>query len=219
MTDFAITDQNRVRQISRKACYDEQVVHSVLDAGHCAHVGFVQDGAPLIVPMLYGRDGDALLLHGARKARIVRLLEQSPRVCVNVTLLDGVVIARSMFNCSMQYRSVTVFGEPSLITGRDEKLHAMRVISDHLLPGRWSEARDSHEREIKMTGVLRLPIDSASAKISEGMPLDEEDDYALALWAGVLPLALRSGTLQTDPAGVAGMSPSPAMRALEDKAF
>jgi len=219
MTEYPVTAQNRVRQISRKASYDVDVVHRILDAGHCAHVGFVQDGAPLIVPMLYGRDGDALLLHGARKARIVRLLEQSPRVCVNVTLLDGVVIARSMFNCSMQYRSVTVFGEPALVSGREQKLAAMRVISEHLLPGRWAEARDSHEREIKMTGVLRLPIDSASAKISEGMPQDEEDDYALPLWAGVLPLTLRSGELQSDPADVADMAPSQALRALANKAF
>ena len=219
MTDYPITAQNRVRQVSRKASYDAEVVHGILDAGHIAQVGFVQDGAPLVVPMLYGREGDALFLHGARKARIVRLLERSPQVCANVTLLDGVVIARSMFHCSMNYRSVTVFGHPQLVTDREEKLHAMELIGEHLLPGRWSETRESHDREIRMTGVLRLPIESASAKVSEGMPRDEEEDYELPLWAGVLPLALRSGELQTDTAGVADLVPSAAMRALQNKAF
>jgi nitroimidazol reductase NimA-like FMN-containing flavoprotein (pyridoxamine 5'-phosphate oxidase superfamily) len=220
MTDassFDVTKENRVRQIKRKAAYDEATVHSILDAGHVAQVGFVQDGAPVVIPMLYGRQGNQLFLHGARKARIIRLLEQSPRACVSVTLLDGVVIARSMFNCSMNYRSVNVFGEPYLVDDHNEKLAAMRVIAEHLLPGRWDEARDSHDREVKMTGVLALPIDSASAKVSEGAPNDEEDDYALPIWAGVLPLSLRTGSLRTDEAGVRGLEPSEAIKSLQNR--
>lgn len=219
MSDFAVTDENRVRQVKRKAAYDRETVHAILDAGHIAQVGFVDDGQPMVIPMLYGRDGDALLLHGARKARLVKLLEQSPRVCVNVTLLDGVVIARSMFHCSMNYRSVSVFGEPALVEGHDDKLGAMKVIGEHLLPGRWEEARESHDREVKMTGVLRLPIDSASAKVSAGSPNDEPEDYDIPIWSGVLPLALNAGTLETDESGVQGLAPSAAMRALQNRGF
>lgn len=222
MTDtksFEETKENRIRQIKRKAAYDETTVHSILDAGHIAQVGFVQDGAPVVIPMLYGRDGDRLFLHGARKARIVRLLEQSPRVCVSVTLLDGVVVARSMFHCSMNYRSVNVFGEPYLVEEHEQKLAAMRVIAEHLLPGRWDEARDSHEREVKMTGVIALPIASASAKVSAGEPNDEEEDYALPIWAGVLPLSLRSGTLRTDQTGIRGLEPSESIKSLQNCDF
>lgn len=222
MTDapsFEVTDQNRVRQIKRKAAYDHTTVHAILDAGHIAQVGFVDDGVPLVMPMLYGRDGDRLYLHGARKARIVKLLEKSPQACVNVTLLDGVVIARSMFNCSMNYRSVNVFGEPFLVEDQDDKLAAMRIISEHLMPGRWDEARPSHDREIKMTGVLALPIASASAKVSAGMPNDEEEDYALPIWSGVLPLSLETGSLRTDEAGVRDLTPSDAVKSLQNRAL
>ncbi len=219
MSEYSVNDQNRVRQIKRKASYDVATVHAILDAGHIAQVGFVDDGAPVVVPMLYGRDGDTVFLHGARKARIIKLLEQSPQACANVTLLDGVVIARSMFNCSMNYRSVTVFGQPSLVEERDAKLRAMQIIAEHLLPGRWDEARPSHEREIKMTGVLALTIERASAKVSEGGPNDEEEDYALGLWSGVLPLQLQAGALKADETGVTGLSPSDAMRALQNKPF
>ena len=147
------------------------------------------------------------------------MLEKNPTACINVTLLDGVVIARSMFNCSMNYRSVTVFGRPALMEDHDEKRAAVRVISQRLLPGRWDEARASHDKEITMTGVLRVPIDSASAKVSEGMPNDEPEDYELSIWAGVLPLTLQAGKLRADPAGSADLSPSAVVRALENKPY
>ncbi|MFK7887996.1 MAG: pyridoxamine 5'-phosphate oxidase family protein [Gammaproteobacteria bacterium] len=214
---FEVTKQNRVRQIKRKAAYDHATVHAILDAGHLAQVGFVDDGAPIVMPMLYGRKDHCVYLHGARKARIIKLLANSPRACVNVTLLDGVVIARSMFNCSMNYRSVSVFGEPYLVEDHDEKLAAMRVISDHLMPGRWEEARPSHDNEVKMTGVLALPIASAAAKVSAGMPNDEEEDYAIPIWAGVLPLALQTGALRTDDAGVRDLEPSDTVKALQNR--
>lgn len=214
---FPVTPRTRTRQLARKASYDVEQVHAILDAGLCAQVAFVQDGEPVVVPMLYGREGDQLYLHGARKARVVRLLEQTPRACVNVTLLDGVVIARSMFNCSMNYRSVTVFGRPSLIDDPDAKLAAMRVISEHMLPGRWDEARPSHEREVKMTGVIALPIAEASAKISSGMPQDEEEDYAQRVWAGVLPLRSQFLELTDDERLEPGVTASAALRALQHK--
>ncbi|MEO1575390.1 MAG: pyridoxamine 5'-phosphate oxidase family protein [Pseudomonadota bacterium] len=219
MSEFPVTRENEIRQVRRKASYDHDTVHAILDAGHVAQVAFVDDGQPIVIPMLYGRDGDSLLLHGARKARLVKLLATSPRVCVNVTLLDGVVIARSMFHCSMHYRSVSVFGEPQLVEDYDEKLSAMRVIGEHLLPGRWDEARESHEREVKMTGVLRVPIDSASAKVSEGPPRDEPEDYEIPLWSGVLPLTLMAGALNRDDAGVPDLEPSDAVKSLANKPF
>ena len=157
---YDVEKQNKVRQLREKAAYDKATVHAVLDSGLVATVGFVQDGSPIVVPMIYGREGETLFLHGARKARVIRLLEQTEQACVNVTLLDGIVYARSTFNSSMNYRSATVFGKPTLIEDSDDKLHAMRVIGEHTMPGRWDECRDSLEKEVKMTGVIRLEIAS-----------------------------------------------------------
>lgn len=214
---YPVHKKNKVRQLREKADYDRSTVHSVLDAGLVAAVGFVQDGAPVVVPMIYGRDGETIYLHGARKARVIRLLEQTEQACVNVTLLDGIVYARSVFNSSMNYRSVTVFGSPTLIEGDAEKLRAMRVIGEHTMPGRWDEVRDSHEREIKMTGVIALQIESASAKIAAGMPDDEEEDYEIPIWAGVLPIESRILDLQSDDRLLDGVEPSEVVRAMQGK--
>jgi nitroimidazol reductase NimA-like FMN-containing flavoprotein (pyridoxamine 5'-phosphate oxidase superfamily) len=218
MTDtYAINNENKVRQLREKARYDKEIVHAVLDAGLVAAVGFVQDGAPVVVPMIYGREGETIYLHGARKARVVRLLEQTHQACVNVTLLDGLVFARSAFNSSMNYRSATVFGTALLVHGAAEKLHAMRVISEHTLPGRWAELRDPLDKEVKMTGVIALQIESASAKVAAGMPADEDDDYAIPVWAGVLPIESRCTRLQADDRVLDGVEPSAAVRALQEK--
>lgn len=218
MTDpYPKTSQNRIRQLPEKAHYDKQSVLGILDAGLVAHVGLVQDGSPVVVPMIYGRDGETLFLHGARKSRVIRLLEKTAQACANVTLLDGVVVARSTFNSSMNYRSVTVFGRPRLLESRDAKLHGMRMISEHTIPGRWAEVRDSHEREIRMTGVIAMPIESASAKISSGMPQDEEDDYDIPIWAGVLPITTRIGELQSDDKLLPNVAPSAAIVALQNR--
>ena len=190
---FAVDKTNKVRQLDQYASYDRDTVHGILDAGLVAHVAFVQDDGPVVVPMIYGRDGDTVFLHGARKARVIRLLEKTDRASINVTLLDGIVYARSVFNSSMNYRSVTLFGKPELIEGNDAKLAAMRHISEHVMPGRWDEVRASHEREVKMTGVIRLPIEAASAKITGGHPSDEDEDYDIPIWAGVLPVTTRVG--------------------------
>lgn len=218
MTETYSTDrQNRVRQLREKARYEKDTVHAVLDAGLVAAVGFVQDGAPVVVPMIYGREGETLFLHGARKARVVRLLEQTEQACINVTLLDGLVFARSAFNSSLNYRSVTVFGTPTLIDGKAEKLHALQVISEHTLPGRWAELRASLDKEIKMTGVIAVTIESASAKVAAGMPADEDEDYAIPIWAGVLPIESRFTTLESDERLIDGVAPSAAVRALQGK--
>ena len=217
MTDnYEISKQNKVRQLREKAAYDHETVHGVLDAGLVAHVAFIQDGEPIVVPMLYGREGETLFLHGARKARVIRLLDGAETTCANVTLLDGLVYARSAFESSMNYRSATVFGTARLVEANDDKLHALRVISECTMPGRWSEVRESLDNEVKMTGVIALTIESASAKISTGMPEDEEFDLDTPIWAGVLPLETRFTTLQADDLVKDGIEPSAALRAMEN---
>lgn len=218
MTDrFEQDRENRVRQLREKADYDKSTVFGILDAALLAHVSFVQDGKPVVVPMIYGRDGDTLFLHGARKARVIRMLEGTSRVCLNVTLVDGIVLARSAFNSSMNYRSVTVFGTPKLVDEETRKLHAMQVISEHLMPGRWEELREPHEREIRMTGVIAVDIESASAKVSAGMPDDEAEDYAIPIWAGVLPIESGTTSLVTDDRVQHDVRPSLAVKRLENR--
>ena len=212
---YSVSKQNKVRQLREIANYDKSTVHQILDAGLVASVAFVQAGAPIVVPMIYGRESETLFLHGARKARIIRLLEETEKACINVTLLDGIVVARSTFNSSMNYRSVTLFGRPQLLEEEQEKLHGMKVISEHTIPGRWAEVRDSHEREVKMTGVIALQIDTASAKISSGMPDDEDEDYNIPIWAGVLPITSKIGQLQGDDRVLTEVEPSDTIQSMQ----
>lgn len=219
MTDkYPLGRLNKVRQIREKAAYDKATVHAVLDAGIVAHVAFIQEDSPIVVPMLYGRDGERIYLHGARKARVIRMLESTDRASMNVTLLDALVLARSAFNSSMNYRSVTVFGWPTLIDDRDQKLHAMHVISEHTMPGRWDELRAPLEKEIKMTGVIALDIETASAKISDKpVPEDEDEDYEIPIWAGILPMTTTYQTLVDCDRLLSDMHPSDAVKALQGK--
>jgi nitroimidazol reductase NimA-like FMN-containing flavoprotein (pyridoxamine 5'-phosphate oxidase superfamily) len=215
--EYSVSEENKVRQLREKASYDRQAVHAILDAGLYASVSFVQDARAVVVPMIYGRDGETIYLHGARKARVIRLLQQTSRACLNVTLVDGLVLARSAFNSSMNYRSATVFGAPTLVEDPAEKLRGMRVISEHLMPGRWDELRHPLEREVKMTGVIAVTIEAASAKVSAKMPADEEEDYTIPVWAGVLPLTSRFGELQADDRVLDGVEPSAVVRALQGR--
>lgn len=215
--DYATGKQNKVRQLREKAAYDREIVHGILDSALVASVGFVENDQAVVVPMIYGREGETLFLHGARKARVIRLLEQTQRLCLNVTHVDGIVFARSAFNSSMNYRSATVFGSATLVEGTDEKIHALRVISEHTMPGRWDELRDPLDKEVKMTGVIAVRIESASAKISAGMPNDEDADYEIPVWAGVLPLQSSLTRLQDDEQLLEGIEPSGVVRALEGK--
>ena len=192
--EYTVSKQNKIRQLRENAAYDQETVHEILDAGLVAHVAFVQDGAPVVVPMLYGREGETLYLHGARKARVIRLLEETGTACVNVTLLDGLVFARSAFASSMNYRSVTVYGRARLVEDWEDNKHALHFIAECTMPGRWAEVRESHEKEVKMTGVITLEIESASAKISSGLPDDEAEDYDIPIWAGVLPVTTVVGS-------------------------
>ncbi len=214
---FSVSKKNKVRQLREYADYERATVHRILDAGLLAQVGFVQDGSAVVVPMIYGRENDTLYLHGAKKARVIRLLEQNDEACVNVTLVDGLVLARSAFNSSFRYRSVTVFGTPRLIESTQDKLKAMRIISEHSMPGRWDELRDPLSKEVKMTGVIALDITTASAKESASMPEDEDDDYKIPVWAGIVPLEATFGSLIDDDRLLEGAEPSAAVRALQNK--
>jgi hypothetical protein len=216
-SDYSIEKHNKVRQLREKAAYDKATVHAILDAGLIAHVAFVEDGQPVVVPMLYGRSDETVFLHGARKARIIRLLESTGRVCMNVTLVDGLVYARSAFNSSMNYRSVTVFGSARLVDDDAGKREALRIITECTMPGRWDELREPLEKEVRMTGVIAIGIESASAKVATGMPEDEKDDYAIPVWAGVLPLRAQFSTLQTDDRVLDGVEASDVVRAMEGK--
>ena len=217
MSEYEVTKRNRVRQIRDYARYDREAVHGVLDAGLVSHVGFVQDGQPFVIPMIYGRAGDVLYLHGASKARIVKLLGSGAPVCVNVTLLDGIVAARSAFHSSMNYRSAVVFGTGRVIEGEAESLRALEVISEHVLAGRWQELRAPLEREIAMTGVIAVAIESASAKIADDPPEDEEEDYATRVWAGIVPITTTLGAPVDDGRVPNGVPLSQAVAALEGR--
>lgn len=215
--EYSVGKKNKVRQLREKAAYDQETVHAILDSAMLAHVAFVEDGQPVVVPMLFGREGETIFLHGARKARVIRLLESTGTACLNVTHVDGLVLARSAFNSSMHYRSATIFGSTRLVDDEQEKLHALHVITERTMPGRWAELRDPRINEVKMTGVIAIDIESASAKVSASMPNDEPEDYDIPIWAGVLPLEAKLTKLQADDRILDGVEPSAAVRAMQGK--
>ena len=217
-TEYEVSKKNKVRQLRDKAAYDKTTVHEILDSALIASVAFVENGAPVVVPMLYGREGETIYLHGARKARVIRLLEQNPTACLNITHIDALVYARSAFNSSMNYRSVTVFGATRLVDDWDDKLHAMHVISESTMPGRWDELRAPHDKEIKMTGVIALDIESASAKVSDNpVPDDEDEDYDIPIWAGILPLQSAFTKVIGDDRLLDGVEPSEVVLGMQEK--
>ncbi len=187
MTEFARDERNKVRRVPQRGAYDSEAIYPIIDAAKICHVGFVAEGQPFVIPTIHARVGDVLYFHGATKSRLIQHMAEGHPVCVTVTLLDGLVLARSAFHHSMNYRSAVVFGTGCLVEDPDEKLEALKAITEHVVPGRWAEARQPNELEMKATGVVSLTIESASAKVRAGGPIDDEDDYALDVWAGVLP--------------------------------
>jgi nitroimidazol reductase NimA-like FMN-containing flavoprotein (pyridoxamine 5'-phosphate oxidase superfamily) len=181
-----------VRRRPRRGSYDYASIAAILDATFLCHVGFVVDGQPYVIPTAFGRDGKTLYIHGSAVSRMLKHLSGGVPVCVTATLLDGIVLARSLFNHSMNYRSVIVLGTAVPADG-EEKLHGLKCISEHILAGRWAEARAPNEIELRATSVLKVVISEASAKVREGPPMDDEGDYQLSCWAGVVPIALRAG--------------------------
>jgi nitroimidazol reductase NimA-like FMN-containing flavoprotein (pyridoxamine 5'-phosphate oxidase superfamily) len=192
------TDRVLVQRRPQRGVYDRETVNEILDEGLICHVGFLSEGTPVVIPTGYGRSGEKLYIHGSSISRMLQTLSKDVEACVTVTLLDGIVLARSVFHHSMNYRSVVLIGKATLIEDPAEKLAALEVITEHLVPGRWADARKPTEQELDATAVLSIPIDEASAKIRTGPPGDKEEDYALPVWAGVLPLAVTPGTAITD---------------------
>ena len=193
MDAYTPTGRTQVRRLPKRAVYDKAEVYSILDEGYVCHIGFVDGGQPCVIPIGYARAGDRLYIHGSPASRMLRALESGGDVSVTVTLLDGFVLARSAFHHSMNYRSVVVFAKARLVTDREEKLEALRAYTDHVVPGRWAEVRQPNERELNATKVLALPLDEASAKVRTGPPIDDEEDYSLPVWAGVVPVRMEVG--------------------------
>jgi hypothetical protein len=186
--------RTRVVREAERAVYDREVVYRILDEGFLCHAGFAVDGQPFVIPTSYGRKDASLYIHGSAASRMLRQYKEGVPVCITVTLLDGLVLARSIFNHSMNYRSVVVLGKATLVDDPAEKLEALRLLSEHILPGRWADSRQPNERELKATSVLRVPIEEFSAKVRQGPAVDDEDDYAFPTWAGVVPLEMVAGT-------------------------
>lgn len=203
------TPRTRVVREPQRAVYDRDAVNQILDEAFLCHVGFAVEGQPYVIPTSYGRDGDVLYIHGSAASRMLRNLDQGIAVCVTVTLIDGLVMARSVFNHSMNYRSVVILGAAKLVVDPAEKLAALRVLSEHILPQRWDDSRQPNEKELKATSVLRLPIREFSAKVRVGPPIDDEEDYSFPTWAGVIPLEMKDGrgdSRRALRAGDAGLS-------------
>jgi nitroimidazol reductase NimA-like FMN-containing flavoprotein (pyridoxamine 5'-phosphate oxidase superfamily) len=188
------TARTKVRRHPERGAYDRATIDAILDEALICHVGFVHDGAPFVIPTIHARDGDMLYVHGSPGSRMLRNVAEGIDICVTATLLDGLVLARSVYHHSMNYRSVVVVGRAREVTGRDEKLHAMQCVVEHVVPGRWDDARQPSDGEIKGTMILALPLEEASAKIRTGPPKDIDADLDLPVWAGVVPLSLVPAT-------------------------
>lgn len=198
------TARTILKRLPLRGHYDREVINRILDEGFICHVGFMVDGQPFVIPTGYARVEDKLFIHGSQASRMLRVLEKGIEVCLTVTLIDGLVLARSAFNHSMNYRSVVVFGRPTLVDDRAEKLAALLALSEHMIRGRWADVREPNERELQLTTVLSLPLTEASAKVRTGPPLDDEEDYELDVWAGTIPLRLEAGKPIVDPRTPAG---------------
>jgi len=190
---FTPTERTRVIREPHRGVYDRETIYKILDEGIVCHVGFSTDAQPFVIPTLYARVGDAIYFHGSAASRMLRNISAGLSVCITVTLTDGFVLARSVFNHSMNYRSVVALGKATLVEAPEEKLEALRAFTERILPGRWNEARQPSEKELKATSILRLPLTEVSAKMRVGPPEDDAPDYALPVWAGVIPLSLAAG--------------------------
>jgi len=186
----ATSDRTRIVREPQRAVYDRELIYKILDEGFVCHVGFTADGQTFVIPTMYARVGDALYFHGSAASRMLRGVSTGLNVCITVTLADGLVLARSVFNHSMNYRSAVALGNASIVDEPEEKLDALRAFTEKILPGRWSDARQPNEKELKATSILRLPLTEISAKVRTGGVEDDAEDYALPVWAGVVPLRL-----------------------------
>ena len=208
MSDFAQTDQNRVRRRPTRGHYDQETIYGIVDAALICHVGFAHEGVPYVIPTLHARRGDEILLHGSSASRLMNHAAAGHPLCITVTHVDGLVLARAVFNHSVNYRSAVLFGRGRLLADEVEKMAALRDFTERLLPGRWDDVRLPTPTEMKATSIVAVAIDSASAKMRSGPPGDDEEDYSRHTWAGVLPLSVQYGPFQPDPR-LAGNIPVP----------
>lgn len=197
--DEAPSKRSEVRRHSERGCYDRKLINDIIDEALICHVGFVHDGCPMVIPTIHARIDDTLYLHGSPASRMLRSMRSGDEISVNVTLVDGLVVARAAFHNSMNYRSVVVFGRPRIVADDDEKRSALEAITNHVIPGRWDDARPMTMSEMRATLVAALPLDEASAKVRSGGPKDDEGDYGLPIWAGVIPLTIVPGEAVADP--------------------
>jgi uncharacterized protein len=199
MQNFPQTERTILKRLPRRGVYNRELVYGILDEGFICHVGFAVDSRPVVIPTGYARVNDQLFIHGSQASRMLRTLADGIDVCVTVTLLDGLVLARSAFNHSMNYRSVVIFGRAAMVEEREARLAALHAFSEHVIPGRWDEVREPTEQELKATTVLSLLLEEVSAKVRTGPPIDDEEDYESPVWAGVIPLRLVAGQPVPDP--------------------
>jgi len=207
MKSFAPTEQTTLKRLPQRGSYDRELVYQILDEGFVCHVGFAVDGQPFVIPTAYGRVGDKLYIHGSAASRTLRGLSSGIPVCVTVTLVDGLVLARSAFHHSINYRSVVILGAATMVVAAEEKMTALRAFTEHVIPGRWDDVREPNEQELKGTSVLALPLVEVSAKVRTGPPKDDEKDMTALVWAGELPLRIMAGSLVDDPQLSAGIRP------------
>ena len=199
MTDFPVTDLNKVKRLAKRGHYDKDTIYSIIDETLICHVGFVQDGRPFVIPTIHARVGDEIFLHGSVANRMLQRAQEETPLCLTMTLIDGLVIARSVFHSSMNYRSVVLFGNGRLLETDEEKLRALEAITEHIARGRWNDARLPNKKELDATAVVAVTIETASAKIRTGPPNDDDEDYALPIWAGLVPMELRALAPVNDP--------------------
>ena len=202
--DFPKTARNKVKRHPERGSYDPALIYPIVDEAMICHVGFVLDEQPYVIPTLHARQGDAILLHGARGSRLLRHVEAGGPICITITLLDGIVLARSVFSHSINYRSAVLFGRGRVIEDDDARMQALEAFTERLIPGRWQDVRPPSAVEMKQTTIVAVPIESASAKIRTGPPKDNQDDRDLPVWAGVLPLHQVCGAPIADPQLSAG---------------
>ena len=196
---FPQTARTKLKRLPKRGHFDRETIEPILDEGFICHVGFVVEGQPFVIPTGYARVGDTLYIHGSQASRMLRTLAGGVDVCVTVTLVDGLVLARSAFHHSINYRSVVVFGNAKLVIDREEKIAALIALSEHIIRGRWNDVREPTEQELVATSVLCLPLTEASAKVRTGPPIDDEEDYSLTIWAGVVPLRMVADAPVADP--------------------
>jgi nitroimidazol reductase NimA-like FMN-containing flavoprotein (pyridoxamine 5'-phosphate oxidase superfamily) len=197
--DFPQTERTTLKRLPKRGVYDRRLVYGILDEGFICHVGFAVEGQPFVIPTGYARVGERLFIHGSQVSRMLRTLSSGIDVCVAVTLVDGLVLARSAFHHSINYRSVVMFGRATIVDDREAKLAALFAFSEQVIPGRWNDVREPTEQELRATTVLSLPLVEVSAKVRTGPPIDDDEDYALNVWAGVLPLKIEAGAPINDP--------------------